>query len=137
MPRVRIESAFHDFYKALAADDEIGTGRKTFGTMKDVFMLAFAFGAAKPLRTPLAKSTDIFADTVLRPNDWDVIKAVVLAEGESQLELMGNDEELINAAQEYANTGVRILKAEYLPSAPEESLASALLEACATAKAGR
>lgn len=128
MARVRVENEFHDFYRTLAFDDDASSRGKTFSTMKDVFMLAFAFGAARELRTALGPSRDIFADTTLRGQDWDVIKAVALAENEKSLGQIESSDELIRVAEEYANTGVRILKSEFLASAPVDSIASALLQ---------
>jgi dnd system-associated protein 4 len=128
MPRIRIETDFHEFYRVLAGDDEELGRRKTFGTMKDAFMLAFGFGVARGQRLPLGKSTEIFSDATLRPVDWDLIRAACLAEGEDRLPLIGDDDQLIGVAEEYANAGVRVLKQEYLSSEPEQSVASALLQ---------
>ena len=133
MPRIRIENEYHDFYRALAADDGEKTRRKTFGTMKDVFMLAFAFGVARHQRMPVGKSTDIFSDATFRPTDWDLIRAAALAEGEDRLEVIGNEDDLISIAEEYANAGVRTLKREYLSSEPEQSVAAAILQVYADA----
>lgn len=127
MPRVRVEVEYHEFYRILAADAEEASGRKVFSTMKDAFMLAFGFGVAKLQRAPLGTSREIFQDNVLRPADWDVIKAAVIAENEKQLQLLGEPEQLVRVAEEYANTGIRILRGMYLSSQPEESLAAGLL----------
>ena len=132
MPRIRIETEFHEFYRVLAGDDEEAGRRKTFGTMKDAFMLAFGFGVAKRQRVPLKRSTEIFSDSTLRPADWDLIRAACLAEGEDKLLLIGEDDQLITIAEEYANAGIRILKQEYLSSEPEQSIASALLQVYAS-----
>lgn len=127
MARVRVEVDYHEFYRILAADGEESSGRKVFATMKDAFMLSLGFGVAKRQRTPLAASREIFQDTVLRPADWDVIKAAVIAEDEKQLQLLEDDEQLVRIAEEYANTGIRILQDLYLSAQPEESLAAGLL----------
>ena len=129
MARVRVENEYHEFYRTLAKDDGETSRRRTFGTMKDVFMLCFAFGVAKDQRVPLGSARDIFeADTTLMPPDWDLIKAVVLAGDESAISSIANNDGLIQTAQEYANAGVRILKREYLAAQPEESVAAALLQ---------
>jgi hypothetical protein len=55
MARIRVETEYHEFYRILANDE--GEARvKTFDTMKDVFMLAFAFGVVKRHRTALGPS---------------------------------------------------------------------------------
>jgi hypothetical protein len=130
VPRVRVENDFHEFYRVLASDDGETRG-KTFDTMKDAFMLAFAFGVAKRIRTPLGPSREIFDDGVLREADRDLIKAVVLADDEGVLTSLADETLLLQVAQEYANTGIRLLKQEYLSPTPAESLAAALLQALA------
>lgn len=127
MARVRVEVEHHEFYRVLAADGEESTGRKIFATMKEAFMLALGFGVAKQQRTPLGPSREIFQDTVLRPGDWDIIKAAVVAENEKQIQLLNDDDELIRIAEEYANSGIRVLRETYLSAQPEQSLAAALL----------
>lgn len=127
MARVRVEVEHHEFYRLLAADGEESSGRKIFTTMKEAFMLALGFGVAKRQRTPLGPSREIFQDTVLRPLDWDIIKAAVVAEDELHIQLLDNDDELVRIAEEYANTGIRMLRETYLSAQPEESLAGGLL----------
>jgi hypothetical protein len=99
--------------------------------MKDAFMLAFGFGVAKRIRTQLGPSREIFDDSVLRESDWDLIKAIVLADDEGALTSLPDDALLLQAAQEYANTGIRVLKQEYLSATPAESLGAALLQTVA------
>jgi len=100
--------------------------------MKDVFMVAFGFGVAKGQRMQLGSSREIFDDGLLRAEDWDVIKATVLAEDEQALASLEDVEQLIRAAQEYANGGIRVMRKEYLAAQPEESLAAALLQSLAS-----
>lgn len=132
MARIRVESEHHEFYRALARDDGDATKHKTFETMKDVFMVAFGFGVARGQRTPLGSSREIFDDGLLRAEDWDVIKATVLAEDEEALSSLGDAEQLVRVAQEYANGGIRVMRKEYLAAQPEESLAAALLQSVAS-----
>jgi hypothetical protein len=134
MPRVRIEQQFHDLYRVLAGTDDDNGRRKTFDTMKDVFMLSFGFGLAQGRRTPLGPSRDIFDDNVLKDADWNLIKAARLAEDEKALADIANEETLILTAQEYANTGIRIIQQRYLPAQPEQSIATALLDTLAPPK---
>jgi dnd system-associated protein 4 len=127
MARIRVETEYHEFYRILANDE--GEARvKTFDTMKDVFMLAFAFGVVKRHRTALGPSREVFDDRVLRDTDKDLIKAVVLADDEGALHSLADEDALLQVAQEYANTGIRVLRQEYLSATPAESMASALLD---------
>ena len=122
-----VQTEYHEFYRILANDE--GEARvKTFDTMKDVFMLAFAFGVVKRHRTALGPSREVFDDRVLRDTDKDLIKAVVLADDEGALHSLADEDALLQVAQEYANTGIRVLRQEYLSATPAESMASALLD---------
>jgi hypothetical protein len=133
MPKIRIESGeSHQFYRVLAREDEDPAKHKTFDTMKDVFMLAFGFGVAAGYRTVLGSSREIFDDGLLRAQDWDLIKAAALSDDENNLAALGDVENLLRTAQEYANTGIRILMREYLSSQPEEAIASAVLQSLAS-----
>ena len=129
MARIRVESDYHEFYRVLSADDGDSTRRKIFATMKDVFMLALGFGVTRNLRTPLAGAREIFEDTRLRPVDWDIIRAAAVAGSGDGLDVIENDAQLVRIAEEYANTGIRIIKNELLPSSPEKSVALALINA--------
>jgi hypothetical protein len=57
-----------------------------------------------------------------------LIKAVVLADDEGALHSLADEDALLQVAQEYANTGIRVLRQEYLSATPAESMASALLD---------
>jgi len=132
MPRIRVENDYHEFYRTLARDDGDAAKHKTFETMKDVFMVAFGFGVASNQRTPLGPSREIFdAEQQLRAEDWDLIQAAVLADDEKALASLEDLDQVIRVAQEYANTGIRMMRAEHLSAQPEQSLAAALLHALA------
>jgi dnd system-associated protein 4 len=126
--KIRVEQQYHEFYRVLAGSEDEPGKRKTFDTMKDVFMLAFGFGVSVGRRTPLATSREIFDDNVLKDGDWNLIRAARLAEDEKALVEISNEDGLVSSAQEYANTGIRILQQKFLPAQPEESIATALLE---------
>ena len=128
MARIRVEAGFHDFYSVLSKDDGEGRSR-TFDTMKDIFMLAFAFGAAAGHRTELIGAREIFDDGLIRDDDRVLIKAVILADDATALPSLADPETLMLVAQEYANTGIRILKQKYLSATPAESFAAAVLDA--------
>jgi dnd system-associated protein 4 len=134
MSRIRVENDYHDLYRALARDDGDATKHKTFETMKDVFMVAFGFGVAANQRTPLGPSREIFDEQLLRAEDRDMIQAAALADDEKALASLEDSDLLLRIAQEYANTGIRIMRKEHLQAQPEQSLASALLIALAPPK---
>jgi hypothetical protein len=129
-----VENEFHEFYRTLARDDGDVTKHKTFDTMKDVFMVAFGFGVAAEQRTPLGSSREIFDEQLLRTQDRDMIQAALLADDENALGNLEDSERLLQVAQEYANTGIRIMKGEHLSAQPEQSLGSALLTRLAPGK---
>lgn len=91
-------------------------------------MVAFGFGVAKGQRAPLGSSREIFDAAMLRAEDWDLIKAAVLADDESALQSLEDEDQLVRIACEYANVGIRIMRKEYLSAQPEQSLAAALLD---------
>ena|ERR1700732_1743908 len=128
MPRIRVENEQHEFYRVLSSDDEDGSKRKTFETMKEVFMIAFGFGVAKRQRTPLGPSREIFDDGLLRNEDWDLIRGTILADDTKALQSLEDKDFLLRVAQEYANAGIRIMRNEDLPAQPEESIAAAFLQ---------
>ena len=134
MPRIRVENEYHEFYRTLARDDGDSAKHKTFETMKDVFMVAFGFGVAADHRTSMGPSREIFDDGLLRAEDRDLIQAAVLADDEKSLATLENFDQLLQIAQEYAATGVRMMFKEYIPAQPEQSLASSLLGALAPPK---
>jgi len=128
MARIRIENAVHEFYRTLARDDGDTATKKTFETMKEVFMIAFGFGVAKGQRGALGPSREIFDDSLLRAEDWDLIKAVVLADDEGALQSLEDTDQLLRVAQEYANAGIRLMQSHFLAAKPEESLAALFLD---------
>jgi hypothetical protein len=132
MARIRIENTSHEFYRTLARDDGDTATKKTFETMKEVFMIAFGFGVAKGQRGALGSSREIFDDSLFRAEDWDLIKAAVLADDETALQSLEDTDQLLRVAQEYANAGIRLMQNQYLAAKPEESLAALLLDALAT-----
>jgi hypothetical protein len=101
--------------------------------MKEVFMVAFGFGVAANQRTPLplGASREVFDEQLLRSEDRDMIRAALLVDNESALATLDDSDQLLQVAQEYANTGIRIMRNEYLSAQPEQSLAAALLSALA------
>ena len=131
MARIRIESATHEFYRTLARDDGDTATKKTFETMKEVFMIAFGFGVANSQRGVLGPSREIFDDSLFRAEDWDLIKAAALADDETALQSLEDTDQLLKVAQEYANAGIRLMQSQYLAAKPEESLAALLLDALA------
>ena len=132
MARIRIENASHEFYRNLARDDGDTATKKTFETMKEVFMIAFGFGVSEGQRGPLGSSREIFDDSLFRAEDWDLIKAAALADDEAALGSLEDTDQLLKVAQEYANAGIRVMQNQYLAAKPEESLAALLLDSLAT-----
>lgn len=110
--RASIETSHHDFYKQLSesADDP---ERCPFRTMKDIFMLAACLGYRRGQRKPLASGKkNIFHWTQFSEQvDEPVLKAMAIATT-GDIQVLGNQEEILQIAEEYANAGIHELKSQ-------------------------
>jgi len=95
--------------------------------MKDVFVLSCVIGARSGIRTTAAKSVDIFDDDVLKSRDWAMLSAISLAEG-SDINILDDRNEILRIAQDYANTGARILREKISRREVAQSVAQLLLQ---------
>lgn len=106
---VYIEESAHGVYKQLTeGSDPISV---PFRTMKDVFMWAMVLGCRAGVRRPLeGKRTLIFRWAQFSPQqDIPLLKAAALA-GHDDLDTLASQEEILSAAEEYANTGIHELR---------------------------
>jgi dnd system-associated protein 4 len=132
MPRVYIDASVHDLYSELA-DRAAPNSRSLFRTMKDVFMLAFALGAAKGVPVPLSKSREIFDTSVFSEEDWATIEAVAISEFKDLRVLQSPDDdmrsnaEVLKMAEEYANAGIQDVKGMITPDLPAAEIALQLI----------
>ena len=110
MAKVRIEKDFHDLYRRLGRDDETNEGgEKPFPTMKHVFMLCAVLGANKGIRTQLASPREIFDESIFKEGDITILRGIALSES-NEIACLESEAEILKIAQEYANTGIRIIR---------------------------
>jgi dnd system-associated protein 4 len=129
MAKIRIEKDSHDLYKRLGRDDESSEGGETpFSTMKDVFMLCAVLGANKRVRTPLNSPREIFDENILKSADMTILRAIALSET-GDINCLATDAEIYKIAQEFANTGVRIIRDGLEAKEPVQSVSLLVLGA--------
>lgn len=110
MAKIRIERDFHDLYRKLGGDDEsTGSGEAPFSTMKEVFMLSVVLGANKRDRLPLSNPREVFDESVLKARDLTILRAIALVES-GDIHILQDESTVLRMAQEYANTGIRIIR---------------------------
>jgi dnd system-associated protein 4 len=132
MPRVSIDASVHYLYSELA-DRATPNNPSLFRIMKDLFMLSFAFGAARRVRVPLSKSRDIFEASVFTEEDWATIEAVAISEFKDLRVLQSPDDdmrsnaEVLKMAEEYANAGIQDVKGMITPDLPAAEIALQLI----------
>ncbi len=110
--RASIEHVHHDFYKQLSESTD-DPERCPFRTMKDIFMLAVCLGYRRGQRRPLSSGKkQIFHWTQFSEQvDEPILKAIAIAET-GDIQVLGNQEEILQIAEEYANAGIQGLKAQ-------------------------
>lgn len=113
--RVSIEEKVHEIYKTLIEKSNQRPESSPFFLMKDVFMWAAALGVQKGKRRPLTgNKTQIFRwDQFAQDIDVTALKIIALAET-GEVEILLKEDEILRIAEEYANEGIRELKAELI-----------------------
>ena len=110
---VAIEESVHEIYKQLTeGTDPVAA---PFHTMKDVFMWAACLGYRRGERRPLTgKRVVIFRWAQFTPQtDIPLLKALAIADTGDVNVLLRRDE-ILSIAEEYANAGIRELRAGVL-----------------------
>lgn len=107
---VHIEEAVHDIYRQLSE----GTDPETapFKTMKDVFMWAASLGYRMGERRSLSGKRVMIFRWAQFSNQVDVplIKAMAISDS-NQVGILASQNDILTAAEEYANVGIHELKA--------------------------
>lgn len=133
MPRVSIENKVHPFYADLTEKKQ-GAAAPLFRTMKDVFMLACAFGAKNGVRLAISKPMDIFDTNTFSEDDWSLLEAIALAENQDikVLDAPATDSrsnaDVLMIAEEYANAGIEKVRKSISPTLQGVDLGLALIE---------
>lgn len=97
---------------------------KSKGERIDGFMLAFALGVREGYRTPSRSSLGVINETAARGRDnaLPFIYSVALRDlrKEGRDNLISDAREVFKIAEEYANTGFKVLTERMLPKNPDE-----------------
>ena len=96
---------------------------KSKGDRIDGFMLAFALGVREGYRTPSRSSLGVINETAAKGRDYALpfIYSVALRDfrKEGKDNLINDKKEVFKIAEEYANTGFKILEERMLPASPD------------------
>ena len=119
--RVKAERTMHEeVYKLIATPNPRNLEQTPFLTLKDAFMWAFTLGVREKKRTPLNGPREgIFWFLQFDKNiDLPCLKMVALADTED-IAILLREDEILNIAEEYANTGIRLIRDEILNQSGE------------------
>jgi len=110
---VAIDEATHEIYKQLTEGSNLL--ESPFKTMKDVFMWAVCLGVKLGMRRPLtAKKVTIFRWAQFDSQiDIPLLKAIAITDS-SDVSILLRRNDVLTAAEEYANAGIYELRASLL-----------------------
>lgn len=110
---VAIDESVHEIYKELTEGNDLIN--VPFHTMKDVFMWAACLGYRRGERRPLTgKRVTIFRWAQFTPQkDIPLLKAIAISDSEV-VHVLNSRDRILNAAEEYANAGIHLLRADAL-----------------------
>lgn len=101
--RLSIEKANREIYDKLKELDLFNKYDN-----KSLFLMSMVFGFNKRKQTPLKTTDGYVRESYLRENDESLIKAVAVYE-KNDLNVLLNKKEVYKIAEEYANTGIKII----------------------------
>ena len=110
--RVKAERGTHeDIYKLLASPMAKDPEMIPFLTLKDAFMWAFSLGVKEGKRTPLEgpKEGIFWFYQFSKEVDLASMKMVALADTDD-ITIFVREDEIMAMVEEYANTGIRVIK---------------------------
>jgi hypothetical protein len=132
--KVAIDRDQHEFYRQLIGrSDDDAPGSGIFATMKDVFLVSLGLGVRNGNPVPLQKRVEIFESTGFTAAEWAALEAVYVGLNKNLSGLDGsvgdqrNNELVIRFVEEFANSGVVILRTNVDPRNAEIDLAYLLL----------
>ncbi|MCX7860151.1 MAG: hypothetical protein N2385_08675 [Chloroflexus sp.] len=112
--RVNIDEAVISTYHELTGRSDEVSEQKPFRTLKDVFMLAVVLGYRRGIRLPAPSSTKhTIRREVFTESDYQLLKAIAVATT-GDINVLLNHGEILTIAEEYAQAGIREVKAELL-----------------------
>jgi len=101
--RLSIEKANRDTYDKLKKLDIFSKYDN-----KSLFLMSMVFGFNKRKQTPLKTTDGYVRESYLRESDESLIRAVAVYE-KNDLNVLLNKKEVYKIAEEYANTGIKII----------------------------
>ncbi len=113
--RVNIENDVHEIYKAITQQSGKDIEDRPFLLMKDVFMWAVALGFQAGRKRPLApgRQQPFRWGQLSQELDVPALQAIALADS-GDVEVLMRKDQILRIAEEYANEGIRILKADLI-----------------------
>ncbi len=91
-------------------------------------MLCAVLGANRGVRTPLNSAREIFDENTFKSPDLTILRAITLSETRD-IKCLGDDAETFKIAQEFANTGIRIIRDRLEAKEPVQSVSLLILGA--------
>jgi len=80
------------------------------GGNPEIFIMAMAMGFKKGIKTPLKKGKEgVVRLTYFKEEHISMIKAIAVIDAKSA-EILSDEEKIYSIAEEYANTGIKLLK---------------------------
>lgn len=104
--RVKVAPQFKGIYHALK--------NHAVGDFHELFFICACLGKKTARREPLRKREDCFWSSTIQPDEWYAYYAVYLSDHDMDCSSLGDDEDVISLAQEYANGGMAYLIKEFL-----------------------
>lgn len=102
-----------DIYEVLQKDSKIFSNKD----LKDIFMMALCIGYIHKTRLPISKKDFLFRTDQLPDNseDYWIFKAIVVS-SERNMDILLDEKQICEIAEEYANAGITLLKDNVLQS---------------------
>jgi dnd system-associated protein 4 len=97
-------------------------------SMKDVFLVSAALGFYNGERTPLKRKKSTIPRSVLSDQEMWLLKSIAVSE-KRELEILANMKEVLEIAEEYADSGITILRDIVFAGAPGDPSKRLELEA--------
>lgn len=113
--RINIENDVHEIYKTITQQSGKDIEDQPFLSMKDVFMWAVALGFQAGRKRPLApgRQQPFRWGQLSQELDVPALQAIAVADS-GDVGILVQKDQILRIAEEYANEGIRILKAHMI-----------------------
>lgn len=135
MAKIAIDLEQHEFYRQLSGRSDDPADGCIFSTVKDVFIVCVGLGARNGNPLPLKKRVEIFEPSLFSAPEWAALEAIYVGFRKDIDGLKGqpgdarSNDAVNHLAEELANAGMVILRANFDPRSAEVDLAYLLLSA--------